>query len=330
MAGTRVRRNVYKLPGGDWDPVIEWYARAIADMQTRPINDPTSWRYQAAVHDYIRSQDPNARPNDPLPSANDQRTFWVQCQHGSWYFLPWHRMYLPYFEQVVAATVQRLGGPADWALPYGNYSDSSNANAKKLPPAFRARTMPNGSPNPLRVAARLRGNSGNNVTTNAGVSLACLQDQWFTSLGNGGDPGFGGPATVFHHNPGPSGMIEAVPHGSIHVAVGGFMGGFNTAGLDPIFWLHHCNIDRLWVVWRKRNPQHVDPTDARWLTALPFKLHDATGAPVMFTPSLVVDTTAAPLNYQYDDVSDPLPSVGLAVAPAGASMEPPPPHPTPE
>jgi hypothetical protein len=131
----RIRKNVWKLP--DWDPIIDWYARAIADMQTRPISDPTSWRYQAAIHDYSRGADPLARPSDRLPSASDQKTFWAQCQHGSWYFLPWHRMYLAYFEQVVAATVKRLGGPADWALPYWNYSDSTNPNARKLPPAFR-------------------------------------------------------------------------------------------------------------------------------------------------------------------------------------------------
>ena len=27
------------------------------------------------------------------------------------------------------------------------------------------------------------------------------------------------------------------------------MAEFNTAGLDPVFWLHHCNLDRLWDVW---------------------------------------------------------------------------------
>ena len=35
----------------------------------------------------------------------------------------------------------------------------------------------------------------------------------------------------------------------------GFMGGFSTAPLDPLFWMHHCNIDRLWEVWVQRQKQ---------------------------------------------------------------------------
>jgi tyrosinase len=99
------------------------------------------------------------------------------------------------------------------------------------------------------------------------------------------------------------------------------MSGFNTAALDPIFWLHHCNLDRLWEVWRKRNPQNVNPLDSAWLTDLPFELHDETGAVVSTTPSQVTDTTAAPLLYEYQDVSDPLGGMpgplGGPVIPAG-------------
>ena len=60
------------------------------------------------------------------------------------------------------------------------------------------------------------------------------------------------------------------PHNSIHLAVGGFdvpgegdfspiegangdMGENDTAGLDPIFYFHHCNIDRVFWLWQKQN-----------------------------------------------------------------------------
>jgi tyrosinase len=60
------------------------------------------------------------------------------------------------------------------------------------------------------------------------------------------------------------------PHNDIHLSVGGFdipgqgesgqiadanadMGENNTAGLDPIFYFHHCNVDRMFWLWQKQN-----------------------------------------------------------------------------
>jgi tyrosinase len=41
------------------------------------------------------------------------------------------------------------------------------------------------------------------------------------------------------------------------------MSGFNTAARDPIFWLHHANIDRLWEAWLALE-DHANPTGSRW------------------------------------------------------------------
>jgi tyrosinase len=141
------------------------------------------------------------------------------------------------------------------------------------------------------------------------VNLNCLTEPQFEADTTGGDPGFGGPETGFNHNGGPIGALEGTPHGSMHVAVGGnfgWMSSFDTAALDPIFWLHHANIDRLWSVWRARAASNIDPTKGEWLTSVPFELHDANGNVLSFTSSHVVDTTAAPLQYRYEDISDPL------------------------
>lgn len=59
------------------------------------------------------------------------------------------------------------------------------------------------------------------------------------------------------------------PHNSIHLAVGGCdipnydrspiegangdMGENDTAGLDPIFYFHHCNVDRMFWLWQKKH-----------------------------------------------------------------------------
>jgi tyrosinase len=60
------------------------------------------------------------------------------------------------------------------------------------------------------------------------------------------------------------------PHNDIHLSVGGFnvpsqgpdfspngiangdMGENDTAGLDPIFYFHHCNVDRMFWLWQKK------------------------------------------------------------------------------
>ena len=297
-----VRRNVWNLPPGD--QTLLWYGRAIGEMQKRPITDPTSWRFQAAIHDYVRSSDPIAVPGEKLPPLRLRTRFWAQCQHGSWFFLPWHRMYLHFFEQIVAAAVVKLGGPQDWALPYWNYS--ATEPSRLLPEAFRHPTLPDGTPNYLHVAQR-------DPACNAGQPFADARDVALqTALtqadfaGSNAD-NFGGFPTNFSHNgPGP-GRLERVPHGTIHVAVGGpagWMGSFDTAGLDPIFWLHHANIDRLWAVWLTRDPGHHNPASLQWLSRTAFSFHDATVQIVTLRCADVVDTSA--LGYTYDDVSDPL------------------------
>lgn len=66
----------------------------------------------------------------------------------------------------------------------------------------------------------------------------------------------------------PAGSLES-PHNSIHLAVGGFdlpkvmdaspiegangdMGENDTAGLDPIFYFHHCFVDRVFWLWQQK------------------------------------------------------------------------------
>jgi tyrosinase len=54
-------------------------------------------------------------------------------------------------------------------------------------------------------------------------------------------------------------------HGGIHVAVGGDINGTMTnlpvAGFDPIFYLHHANVDRLIAMWQALNPSSfIEPS----------------------------------------------------------------------
>ncbi|KAG5654821.1 hypothetical protein KAF25_002889 [Fusarium avenaceum] len=48
--------------------------------------------------------------------------------------------------------------------------------------------------------------------------------------------------------------LENGPHGAIHQAVGGDMVP-STSPNDPVFFLHHAQIDRLWWIWQQQNPK---------------------------------------------------------------------------
>ncbi|KAK8070195.1 hypothetical protein PG994_006811 [Apiospora phragmitis] len=48
--------------------------------------------------------------------------------------------------------------------------------------------------------------------------------------------------------------LEGGPHGAIHSAVGGDMSPA-TSPNDPIFFLHHGQVDRLWTQWQQENPE---------------------------------------------------------------------------
>jgi tyrosinase len=319
----RIRKDVYKLPAGD--KTLEWYGKAVAEMQKRKIKDPTSWRYQAAIHGYPPPPPAPVVPAAQLPSASDRAKYWNQCQHGSWFFQPWHRGYLIYFERICRAAIVALGGPADWALPYWNYSRASigRVDVKRIPPAFLKATV-SGQPNPLFVPGRNGGANGIVVTNPAEVSVECVKRRRYTGS-SGGTPGFGGLETGFAHNGSTPGACEMTPHNDIHGDVGGLMGGFNTAGLDPLFWLHHCNIDRLWEVWRARPSSLGDPTSNSWRNFV-FEMHDENGAPVSFRPASMSSTTAN--GYKYQDISDPFPGMsvleGIQEAPMPVEPTPPP------
>jgi len=327
----RKRSDVWRL-GAGWSDTLSWYARGVSALRQRPITDRTSWLYLASLHGfdeslwqafgYLSNGGSFPSPGDALPR---------QCQHQSWYFLPWHRGYLAAFEAIVGAAIVKQGGPADWALPYWNYSDASNPRAGELPPAFADPKMPDGSPNPLMVVQRYGsdGAGGVMISRDDASVTSALTESEFPGDASGGSAGFGGPETPFSHAgsdfdpPNPSGVLEDQPHNIVHGLVGGFRRGGNpdsafdnglmsmpdTAALDPIFWLHHANIDRLWEVWLRRDATHLNAVDPAWLdgpAGRKFQMPGVDGSPFAYTAREMLDMSAPQLDYVYEDVSDPL------------------------
>jgi tyrosinase len=331
------RQNVWEL-GGDWADPILWYARGVKAMKARPLSDPTSWRFFGAIHGFnqgLWQQVGELNENDAPPSDGDMKTYWAQCQHGSWYFLPWHRGYLIALEATIRDAIAQAGGPATtWALPYWNYFKSGQ---DPLPPAFASPDWPDGTgDNPLFEKQRFGpDNDGNVFIPMDQVDQNALGNTKFVGPGSGGSQGFGGIRTGFEHGGDTHGGVESQPHDVVHSLVGGgtrqnpgLMSVPDIAGLDPIFWLHHANIDRLWEVWNRSRPSHTDPTESRWTKGpattgeRAFAMPMPGGRSWTYTPA---DTTSVDkLGYSYDDVSPPaLPLVasrrqrlGMGMAPA--------------
>lgn len=297
-----VRRNVY-------DPTapVSVYASGVRAMKARPATDPTSWAYQAAIHGTYASP--------PLP-------LWNQCQHGSFFFLSWHRMYLYYFERIVRKAACGSDAPCRdrFALPYWNYSDSSPERV--MPPAFRT---PAKKSNPLWVSERRPAINAGSPLPESAVSYA-VAFAYRNFVSPTGSPfGFGGQRLLAPaHFDGPHGQLEQQPHDVVHGAIGGFGGWMsdpNTAAQDPIFWLHHANIDRLWKRWLDLGDGRSDPdpsTDALWY-AHKFHFFDEEGREVTLTGAQVVETVTQ-LDYRYDDDPPVLPL--LATAKPGAPPTP--------
>jgi tyrosinase len=312
------RKNVWDL-GDDWADSILWYARGVATMKARNLAEPTSWRFYAAMHGIdvqLWQQLGYLSSSEAMPSDAAIQRFWKQCQHGSWFFLPWHRGYVLAFEANIRAAVIQLGGPADWALPYWNYF---KPNQFALPRAFTSPDWPDGQgDNPLFVQQRYGPNNDGNVYVPVDmVNLNAMDDPDFTGVASGGSPGFGGVDTGFEHGGQVHGGIETQPHDWVHGLVGGgdpqnqqlpgLMSDPDTAGLDPIFWFHHANIDRLWEVWRQNPTTHVNATDLNWIKGPGnfgeriFSMPMPDGNPWDYTPGDMTDL--GQLAYNYDDLS---------------------------
>lgn len=320
--GVFERRDVWVLSEQDpWHPTIEWYARGVAAMQSRDgtdFADPASWRHLAETHGTSIRR-----------SSWPRGALWNECQHSSWFFLPWHRIYLHHLEKILRTTIVGLGGPSDWALPYWDYSDPARPQTRRLPPAFRAERMADGSRNPLFVRER-----GPRMNTDGAVPVSSVRidrafrETQFTERDGDMIPGFGGPVTGLNHSGGPVGSLEVTPHGNIHVDVGGvqprgWMTLFETAARDPIFWLHHANIDRLWESWLRLGGGRRNPRTPAWLRQ---RFQFGSGAT---TTALavrdVLDSTAAPLRYRYSrlSVSGAQPVTAAPAAALAGTGEPP-------
>ncbi len=155
--------------------------------------------------------------------------------HGAPGFLPWHRAYLLDLERFLQAIDPTV------ALPYWRF-DKPSPNIFTLD--FLGKSDPLGtvqfSPaNPLRfwVTDGVQGINRRPLFSTATAPPGLRNEAQTLGLGNA--------YSAFRN-------LEGNPHGSAHVSFGGSISQIPTAAKDPLFFLLHCNVDRLWAKWQKQ------------------------------------------------------------------------------
>lgn len=202
--------------------------------------------------------------------------------HFGWFFLPWHRAYLTIIERHFQAAVNE----PQLALPYWNWYQNRGIPAIYL-----------GSDNPLSDPTRSP-NGSEMQDDDFGSDLTekeLIDPDDFGDFGGDGPPGVGS-----------GGDLENGPHVGGHVFVGGNMSRFGTAALDPLFFAHHGNIDRLWEVWRNadQNGTRKEPgADSGW-DDRSHAFVGADGSMVEWVPSATVNTEDMGFKYDNDQPSE--------------------------
>ena len=267
--------------------MLNIYANAVQTMMSTPEKSPVGWLFQWYTHSVRGDRTKPAELNRVYPVPSPQKTLaqqmWETCQaHKTTdiedFFLPWHRMYVFFLERIV----RKVSGNAAFTLPYWDYTDSSVPSGPRMPTRFINPAVP---ANPLfRVNRKTLVKNGNPIDQNSpgSLNLNSLRQCHYSQVG---------AVQGFNLS------LDANLHGTIHVLVGNSlgMGDVPWAANDPIFWMHHCNIDRLWASWNAAGRQN--PATNAWLSKQ-FVFADENGLRVVAT---VKDFKAiAPLGYKYD------------------------------
>ncbi len=268
----------------DGDPKLR-QRRSIKDMAS---NDPDLEAYRIAVT--------KMRASGAWKRQVAYHADMNLLHHSSWRFLPWHRMQVIHMEKMVA----KLSGKDDFAMPYWDWVDDV------IPASFaddHVLTLPGRECAP-----------GDSIADFLKANEAELQDRshndFATFFGRSRDTSQAPDSTTGRQHF--SGSAEWGGHNLIHSFVGGDMGVLSTSPNDPLFWLHHANVDRLWADWSHHHydGEYVDAWKVEKLSGY----EDPDGShPAPVTAETTIDTSG--LGYEYDFARRPHP-VGAA-APGG-------------
>ncbi|XP_055820805.1 catechol oxidase B, chloroplastic-like [Solanum dulcamara] len=240
-------------------------------------------KYQLAIS-RMRALDKD--PFDPIGFKQQANVHCAYCNgayriggkelqiHFSWLFFPFHRWYLYFYERILGSLID----DPTFGLPYWNWD---HPKGMRIPPMFdneasslydqnRNQNHRNGTIIDLGHFGKETQIPQLQIMTN---NLTLMYRQMVT---NAPCPSqFFGERYFLGVDPKAQGTIENIPHTPVHIWTGDTprqkhgedMGNFYSAGLDPVFYCHHANVDRMWNEWKLIGGKRRDISDKDWLNS---------------------------------------------------------------
>ena len=252
-------------------PVLNALRTGIQAMKSLPSSDPRNWTNQVNIHFNF-------------------------CPHGNWYLLPWHRAYVNQFEKIIA----QLSNYPSFVMPFWDWTTD-----RSIPAAFASPTY-NGVANPLYDSTRTMSTTATLPDDMVGPNVinSIIAETQFEIFGssrgsitqNGTKIQQNSTNSSWQRTQGSQGPLESNPHNRVHNTIGGYMLDFLHSPNDPLFWLHHSNIDRLWSLWNGSGQSNT--TNSLW-TGFPFTNNFVTASGQAWSPIVSSLTRTSPLGYSY-------------------------------
>lgn len=267
------RRNIVDL-FNDGGPAWTLYVKALSAMMDAEDTDPESYFQLSGIH---------GRPVVAWDSDDTAKTQMGYCPHAENLFLPWHRPYLALFEQVLVEHAIRIAedysDPAfttaaeSLRLPYWDWAEDAT-----VPPFAGDEELtvlgadgPETITNPLFSyqfpQAAVDGDYGRIILGDRDTTktIRCTPSEANDRLAEIDLKGMVYNAFTRSNtfekvgSMGSSGAVVSFeqPHNSVHMRAGcGSHFAYTQEGaFDPLFMLHHANVDRLWAMWEELYPQ---------------------------------------------------------------------------
>lgn len=201
------------------------FREALTEMYNLPVSGGHGFEKIAGLH------------GSPSPSY---------CIHGYPGFLTWHRGYLEVYEEALRCINSNI------SLPFWNWSSGPTTG---VPAACRDATYINRSgdtvDNPLYAGPIPTSLGGGMTSRRADIDTTSFDDLATSAQSALTQTSFSSFQPALNG-----------PHGGVHVRVGGNMSSVSLAGFDPIFYLHHANVDRLWAIWQYSHPAALPANEA--------------------------------------------------------------------